>query len=458
MGAIRFSGMASGLPPNIVDQIMEAERMPVKTMETQKGKEESKQKLVGDLETKITDITKNITEMVGIRGFTNNKLVSGDPNIIDGTVDPNKAVTGQWQIEVEQLAQKPGALSNSFPDRDTTQIGTGYLRFDTPSGRKDVYINSKNSTLDGVAQAINTAGVGLRAMVMNDRKDKDNPFRILVTGLQPGSDNQVNFPTVYMLDGDQDIFFDESRPAQNAKLKLDGFEVEVPDNIVNDLIPGVSLDLKQQAPGRAVRLSVKEDLEVIGGKIKSFVDAYNGALQFIQDQHKLQKGQDGKEHLGPLGGDGLVRSIESTLRQVILTPQMGTESTITRIGELGIEFNRNGTLNFNQERFNKALSSDPQMVANFFRGDGVNTGFIPSLKRQIGSILDSAYGPLANRKRGLQQKIDSINKRIDTKEQQLVKREETLRRQFSDLESKMSQLQSQGAAVGGIAMPNMKQG
>ena len=298
MGAIRFSGMASGLPPNIVDQIMDAERMPVKTMEAQKSKEEGKQKLVTDLETKVSDITKNVSELVGLRGFTNNKLVSGDPNIIDGTVDPNTAVTGQWQLEVVQLAQKPGALSNSFPDKDTTQIGTGYLRFETPEGRKDVYINSSNNTLDGVAKAINSAGVGLRAMVMNDRKDKDNPFRLLVTGLQPGNDNQVNFPTVYMLDGDQDVYFDESRPAQNAKVKIDGFEVEVPDNVVNDLIPGVTLDLKQQAPGRPIRLSVKEDLEVIGGKIKSFVDAYNGALSFIQDQHKLQKGADGKERLG----------------------------------------------------------------------------------------------------------------------------------------------------------------
>jgi flagellar hook-associated protein 2 len=456
MGAIRFSGMASGLPPNIVDQIMDAERIPVKTMEGQKGKEDNKMKLVTDLETKITEITKNVSEMVGIRGFTNNKLVSGDPNIIDGTVDPNAAVTGQWQVEVMQLAQKPGALSNSFPDRDKTQIGTGYLRFDTPNGRKDVYINSNNNTLDGLAKTINSAGVGLQAMVMNDRKDQDNPFRLMVTGLNPGSDNQVNFPTVYMLDGDQDVYFDESRPAQNAKVKVDGFEVEVPDNIVNDLIPGVTLDLKQQAPGRAVRLSVKEDLEVIGGKIKSFVDAYNGALSFIQDQHKLQKSGDGKERLGPLGGDGLIRSIESTLRQVILAPQMGVQSTITRIGELGIEFNRNGTLNFNQERFNKVLSSNPQMVANFFRGDGSSNGFIPSMKRQIGNILNQAFGPIANRKRGLQQKIDGINQRIDNKERQLVRREETLRRQFSDLESKMSKLQGQGAAVGSLGASQQK--
>ena len=74
MAAIRFSGMASGLPPNIVEQIMEAERIPVKTMENQKLKEDDKIKLVTDLETKVSDISKNLSELVGIKGFTNTKL------------------------------------------------------------------------------------------------------------------------------------------------------------------------------------------------------------------------------------------------------------------------------------------------------------------------------------------------------------------------------------------------
>jgi flagellar hook-associated protein 2 len=462
MAGIRFSGMASGLPPNIVEQIMDAERIPIKTMGAAKNKEDDKLKLVTDLETKVTEITKNISELVGIRGFTNTKLTSGDPNIIDGTVDPAQAVTGQWNIEVVQLAQKPGAVSNGFPDKDTTQIGTGYLRFDTPAGRKDVYINSTNSTLEGVAKAINGSGLGLRAMVLNDRADKENPFKLSVTGLQTGDDNQVKFPTIYMLDGDQDVYFEESRPAQNAKIKVDGFEVEVPDNVVNDIIPGVALDLKQAAPGRPVRMNIKEDTEAISGKIKQFVDAYNGALSFIQNQHKVQKGQDGKQRLGPLGGDGLVRSIEASLRRIILEPQFGLAENLNRIGDLGIAFNRNGTLDFNQEKFNKVLASNPQAVASFMRGDGFNTGFIPSMKRQIGNILSTTFGPIANRKRGLQQKIDAIDQRIDNKERQLARKEETLRRQFSDLESKMSQLQSQGAALGGMGamggMGGMKQG
>ena len=127
------------------------------------------------------------------------------------------------------------------------------------------------------------------------------------------------------------------------------------------------------------------------------------------------------------------------------------DSNIKRVNELGIQFNRNGTLEFNQDKFNKMLSASPRDVAVFFRGDGVSNGLIPSVRKQVGEFLNNAYGPIANRKRGVQQKIDNINKRIENKERQLERREESLRRQFSDLESKMSKLQSQGAAVGSMA-------
>lgn len=459
MGAIRFSGMASGLPPNIVEQIMEAERIPVKTMEAQKVKKDENLKLIGDFETKVQDITKNLSELVGIRGFTNNKFISGDPNIIDGSVgDAAGLQTGQWQIEVTQLAQKPGAVSNGFPDRDKTEIGVGYIRLNTAEGRKDIYVSGANSTLDGVARAINTSGTGMRATVLNDRSDKDNPFKLLVTGLATGDDNSVEFPTVYMLDGDQDFFFDSSKKAQNAKIKIDGFEMEVPDNTLTDVIPGVNIDLKQAAPGREVRVTVKEDTDVISGKIKSFVDAYNGALSFIQSQNKLQKGSDGREKLGPLGGDSMMRSTESNLRRAVLNPQLGVDSSIRRLSQLGIEFNRNGTLNFNQDKFNAALKASPKDVAAFFRGDGFSTGFVATVKREIDNLLNSNFGPIANRKRGLQSQINQMNNRIEQKEKQLEKKEESLRKKFSDLEGKMSQLQSQGAAVAGFAGSAPKQG
>lgn len=461
MANIHFSGMASGLPPNIVETIMEAERIPVKQMEAKKTVEDGKLNLVNDLETKINDISKNLSELVGVRGFMNNKLVSGDPNVIDGAVDPDTAVTGQWQVEVMQLAQKPGAVSNGFPDRDRSEIGIGYLKFKTSNGMKEVYIggDGKGATLDGVADAINRANVGVRATILNDRKDKSNPFKLLVTGMATGEDKQVNFPVVYMLDGDQDFYFDYSKPSQNAKIKVDGFEFEVPDNQIKDVIPGMTLSLKSASPGREVMISVKEDHDVISGKIKSFVDAYNGVLGFIQSQNRLQKNKEGKEGLGPMGGDGLLRSVESGLRNLVINPQYGVTGNVKRLGELGIEFNRNGTLNFNQEKFQAQLSKDPGSVAAFLRGDGFNVGFVPAVKREVSNMLNSAFGPIAVRKRGLQEKIQNINNRIEMQEKSLEKKEESLRKKFADLESKMSKLQMQGAAVGGaLQMAGPKQG
>lgn len=458
MAGIRISGMASGLPPDIVEQIMNAEKIPLKNIEVKKQGQEDLLGLVNDLESKITDITKQIGELVGTRGFMDAKLMSGDPNIIDGSVDPATAVTGEYSFEVLQLAQKPAAVSNGFPDKDSTQLGVGYIKFDTPDGEKEVYLNSDNNTLEGVAAQINAANVGLRANVIQDRKDEDNPYRLLVAGLGTGEGSQIDFPTVYLLDGDQDMYFDDSRPAQNARVKMDGFEFELPDNVVKDLVPGVTLDLKQAAPGREVRVRVKEDLEIISGKIKSFVDAYNGALSWIQGQHKLQKSKSGREGLGPLGGDSMLRTIESRLRRIIQAPQYDLGSGIQRVAELGIEFNRNGTLNFSEEKFNKTLTGNPKGVAAFLRGDGFNNGFVPTLKREIGFLLSGQFGALSQRKRGIQDKIDSMNKQIDNKERQLEKREVFLRKKFSDLEATMSRLQGQGASLGAMGAGGGKPG
>lgn len=460
MAGIRISGMASGLPPDIVEQIMGAEKIPLKNIEVKKQGQEDLLTLVNDLESKVSDITKQIGELVGTRGFVDAKLTSGDPNIIDGSVDPETAVTGEYSLEVMQLAQKPAAISNGFPDKDSTQLGVGYIKFKTPEGTKEVYLNGKNNTLEGVAAQINASNVGLRALVIQDGKDGDNSYKLMVSGLETGKESQIDFPTVYLLDGDQDMYFDNSKPAQNAKIKLDGFEIELPDNVVKDLVPGVTLDLKQAAPGREVRVRVKEDMEIISGKIKTFVDSYNGALSWIQGQNKLQKSKNGREGLGPLGGDSMLRTMESRLRRLIQTPQYDSGPGIQRIAELGIEFNRNGTLNFSEEKFNKVLTANPKAVAAFLRGDGFNTGFVPTLRREIGFLLNGQFGAISQRKKGIQDKINTMNKQIDNKERQLEKREVFLRKKFSDLEATMSRLQGQGASLGamGAGMGGAKQG
>ena len=449
---IQFGSINTGLPPNIVDQLIEAERIPIKNIEKHKEKSEAKLKLVEDLTTKISDIRKGLSELASTRGFSDIKLITGDPNIVQGTVDPGGYQPGSWNIEVVELARKAAAITNGFPDKDQTTIGTGYFRFKTPDGNKDVYINSQNNTLDGAMKAINAAKVGVRATVINDRKDKDYPYKLVLAADGVGEDKSVDYPRIYMLDGDQDIYFDSENEAKNGVVKVDGFEFEIADNTLKDIIPGVTLELKSAAPGKSVNVSIKEDLDVVSGKIKTFVDGMNGVLGFIQQQNKMDKNTDTTK---TLGGDSLLRSVEQRIRSLAHNPQYGIKGGITTLNQIGIQFNRSGLLDFDQKKFNAALATNPDGVQAFFVGDGFSTGFIAAVKREIANFLNPAFGPLTNRSRGLKDKIEQYDQRIQQKEKQLVKREEILRAKFSRLEETMSKLKGQGAAVGQMGGGNL---
>ncbi|RME14214.1 MAG: flagellar hook associated protein [Bdellovibrio sp.] len=451
--------MSSGLPPNLVDQLIEAERQPIRNIELRKAKTENRLKLVNDLDSKLKAIQDSIKTLASTRGFSDMKLVSADPKIVDGEVDPKAGVKGSWNVEVLSIAEKAAAITNGFPDRDKTQIGVGYFKFQTPDGEKEVYINEKNNTLQGAANAINAANVGVKASVIQDRSDPEAPFRLMITSNEVGDESQVEYPTLYFLDGDQDIFFEQTREAKNGRIKVDGFEIEIDDNHVKDVIPGVTLNIKKAAPGDVVTLKVSEDREVVKGKIDEFVKSLNAVLSFIQSQNALGKDSDTSS---TLGGDGLLRSVESRLRRLIQNPVPGVHGRVRRLSDLGIEYNRNGTLDFKEDKFNSVLASSPEDVSAFFAGDGFNVGFIPSLKREINALTNNVFGPVAMRRKSLQDNIRRMDQRIEEKERQLDRKEKMLRRKFARLEETVSKLKSQGGALAGMgaAIPNLnlKQG
>ena len=446
MGSITFGGINTGLPPNLVEQILEAEKAPIKQLEKKKEKADGKMKLVSELEDKLHAVENSLGSLASVKGFNDIKLETGDANVVSGKAETS-APKGTWNVEVVQLAQKAAAVTNGFPDKDKTQIGTGYFKFKTPEGEKEVYINSSNSTLDGAAAAINAAGLGVKASVINDRKDPQNPFKLMLSGDSVGGENKVEYPTLYFLDGDQDLEFEKETPAQNGIIKVDGFEFEINNNTVTDVIPGVTLDLKQASPGRQVALTVKENREVVSTKIGDFVKSMNDVMNFIQAQNKLDEKTDTTK---TLGGDQLIRNIQSRITNLIQSPQYGVQGSITRLGELGIEITRTGNLKLNEDKFNAVLARAPDDVRKFFAGDGFNTGFVPAVHREISTLTNQAFGAIGNRKKGLQDEISRIDQNIDNKTRQLARREEQLRRQFSNLEETMGRLKQQGAAVAGM--------
>ena len=446
MPHITFSGINTGLPPNLVDQLIEAEKIPVKQMEAKKAKSEERLKLVMGLQDMVTKIDGTLNSLASVTGFNDIKLESGDPNILTGAADANTP-KGSWNVEVERLAQRAAALTNGFADKNKTQIGTGYFRFNTPSGKKSVYINNKNNTLEGAMRAINSADIGVRASIVKDMKNPHAPYKLMITGNGIGGAKKIDYPTLYFLDGDQDIYIDKQTPAKNGLIKVDGFEFETSNNTVTDVIPGVTLNIRQAVPGHQVNVTVKEDQAKVSGKVKTFVDTVNSVLNFIQQQNHLDQHTDTSR---TLGGDILLREVQDRLTNLIQNPQYGAGS-IKYLWQLGIEITRNGNLKLNQDKFNAVLAKSPDEVRKFFAGDGFKTGFAPQLHQVVMNLTDVGFGPITTRIQGLRDEISRMDQNIDDKNRQLAQKEKMLREKFARLEETMGRLKQQGSSLAAMA-------
>lgn len=448
MPAVRLPGMGSGLM-SVVDQIMIAEREPLKQMDAKKQKIETKMGLVTDLEGRLGKLKSELKTIVGGKKFQDYSLNVSDEDVISGTVESEKVIPGQWKIEVVRLAENSGALSNVILDKDKTRMGVGYLKFNTPNGEKKIFINDSNNTLDGIARTINISDLGITATVVQDGSEGEDGHRLIISSEHYGNNHDVQFPMIYLLDGEEDLYFDQERDSKNGLIKVNGFEVEVVNNKLNEVIPGVSLDLKSAKPGKEVHLSVAENYQAIETKLKTFVDSMNGVLGFIQQQNMMDEKTDTSK---TLGGDSSLRSIEMRVKQLILDPVYGTPGSINRLSQLGVEFNRSGTLDFKEDKFKKVLKTNAKDVLAFMTGDGSpNAGFIGKTKQMVDSTLGSGTGVLSNKKKGLQNQISQIDRNLETKEKNLATKEDQLRKKFSRLEEQMAKIQAQGAQVGAMA-------
>ena len=112
---IAFGSIGTGLPKDIVQQIIAGEKIPLKKMETRKAKLDDKKALLADLMGRVEVLKGDIYANKSARSFREFKVnVSGDG--ISATVDKNLAEPGTYQIEVLELAQKSSAISNGVED------------------------------------------------------------------------------------------------------------------------------------------------------------------------------------------------------------------------------------------------------------------------------------------------------------------------------------------------------
>ncbi len=449
---ISFGSINTGLPKDIVQQIMQAERMPVKQMEVRKEKQSDKSGLVRELIQLTEGIRGHLavnTNARALREFA----VETNEDIVTVTTDKNVAEPGSYQFEVMQLAQKSSAMSSGFADKDKSNIGVGFIQYSLPNGeKKELYVDQDNSSLAAVARLINNDNTnGLRANVINDGSGSDTPWRLLLSLTDTGDANAAHFPHLYFVDGEQDFFLEFERKAHNAKVKIDGFEVELPENKANNLIQGLTIDLRKAAPGEEFTINVSEDKEAIKLKVVDMIDSINKVLAFIKTQNTMDETTDTSR---TLGGDIVLQTLESRIRATIFR-DIETEFGPKKISDIGVSFQRDGSLAFDDGKFSAAIADNYNIVSQILTGQfnetGKTKGFIDNMTEMTDGVLRVPDGLLQSRRRSLQTNIDQIDRRISTRERMLEQKEKNLKDKFSRLEGTISRIQGQGAGLSNFA-------
>jgi flagellar hook-associated protein 2 len=439
---LRFDPVGGGQFKEALRQIIEAESQPVKTLEGRKAREEAKLKLFQEFKGKFAGVDKALQEMASFQKLRELKVDLGDAaEIVSVTLDKEKAQPGVYQIEIEELAARTSAMSNGFEDPDDPVFGMGFIVMESDAGELlEVFVDDDKSSLRGIANLINTQPESpVRASVIRDVTDPDEPWKLILAGKKDGAIHDLTLPDFYFLDGTQNIYVDYDRQAQNALIKVDGFPIEAESNDISDFVQGVNLHLKQARPDRPVTITITEDYQKIGGKMKALVDQLNPILDFINKQNQVDEKTDTSK---TFAGDTALQTIEYRLRNIMhegFPVMKGDEVKIVTMGDIGVEFSRQGQLVFKEDKFAKFMEKDFESLSQVITGE---FGFA----NQMGQVMKGytgGGGTLQLREQGLRNRIRQIDDQIDNKTRNIERRAQALTEKFARLQSTLGRMQQQ---------------
>ena len=156
---------------------------------------------------------------------------------------------------------------------------------------------------------------------------------------------------------------------QDAQLEVDGTFLTRDSNTIDDVIPGVTLNLLS-VTGATTGVSVSRNTASISKAITGFVEAYNSLTEWITDQFS-GVGADGEGEAKPLSGDGVLRSMKGRFRTAMQTElSAAVGGDLTRLASIGIEIDKAGLYQIDAAELTAAIQRDTEAVMRLFGNFG----------------------------------------------------------------------------------------
>jgi len=459
---------------SLVSELIRADSQPLYQLQSQQSGVQSKLSAYGQIQSALSSLQTSVSALAVGSAFSAEQATVTGSGV--GATVTGAPPTGSYAVAVSQLAQAQSAASAPVASASTV-LGTGTLTIQlgtySASGNSfmpasgstpvNVTINSTNNTLGCVAAAINGAAAGVTASVVTDNSGS----RLVLSSSNTGASNAFSL-TVADSDGNNtdssglsQIAFDPTAPsgagqnmaltqaAQDAKYSINGLSLTSSSNVVTTAISGLTLNLTQApAAGSTLQaqITVATDASSVTSSVSSFVQAYNSLVKLEQN---LTAYNASTNTASVLTGDMTTIQIGSQLGSILGGQLSGGASGYSWLADVGIDFNRDGTLTLNSSKFANAMASNPGAVSKMFTsvsGTANQQGFATQLNTAITSML-SPNGLLSSAQTGTQSIINDLNQQITRVQGQLSQEQKQLIAQYSQLNASLVVAQQQQVAL-----------
>jgi flagellar hook-associated protein 2 len=457
MATISSAGIGSGIDvESLIARLVSVERTPITQLKQRTDGLKTQLSAFGKLQSQLATLKDAANKLTRSDTFTSATASSSDATAATATAGANAAL-GSYTVNTTQLAAAQSLASNAVPSGSS--IGTGTItitfgkysddlsQFDADPTRTSLVIPviTGEDQLEKVRDQINALKSGIVASVVSDV----NGSRLVMRGAESG---QANGFRVSVADNDgtntnasglSSLAFDPTtsvnagllkQAALNAKASINGISIESATNQISGAIEGVTVNLLKQ--GSAATITVGQDKEALKKAINDFATAYNGAINLLREQGRVDPATRGG---GPLRGDSTVSGIQSQLRN-LAGGSTTLSGALSRLSAIGLDPQSDGTLKVDATKLDAALASPTDLKALFGAEDTSNpenNGLGLRFKTLIDGLLEPE-GRIDSRQKGLQARISSNDKRNEQLELRLQLVEKRLRAQYTALDGTMS--------------------
>jgi len=372
MGGLTALGSSGQLDvQGLVQQIMFVEREPVRRLDEKKSDVQAQIDAYNKLNSNLSSLLSTLDTLNDPESFSARTTSVSDDTILTATAS-SSASTGSYMIEVERLALYDNFASDTGFASSTSAIGTGSFDLQIGSTTTTITIDSTNNTLEGLKRAINASGAEANASIVYD----GSGYRLTITSEDSGSENAITITnnTLTLSDGTTPFALSRthniaSTEELDASLIVNGLSLTSSSNKVENVIEGVTLNLKNASTSN-VTLTVGDDTDSVKGNIQKFVDSYNEAYEFINQQFEYSEAVG---QAGPLAGDVLIRNIQLQLAQTVSRSIEGLSSSLTNLASAGIELKNDGTLEIDSSVLDDNLEDNFDDLKGLFIALGTAT-------------------------------------------------------------------------------------